>query len=803
MILDPHTLAAAFILLSAMLGALLLFAWTHNRKVHALAWWGATFCLIPGGIGMANLGQSVLGHLNLLVANALVTLGYGFLYAGCVTFNARRGKLPAVVIGPAIWVGAFPFIYETYSARLVLLSLITGAYAALSAWELGKHAPRGLASQRAAIILLLILAAFNVFRGLLGLSLGSIFWLNALASRWSTEMALFLVVYAPALAFIFLSMAKERLEFEHRNAEQALRESEEHYRYSVELNPQIPWTSDPQGNVLDMSPRWGELTGTPSDKALGQGWINALHPDDVPVAAQHWADAVASRSPVDVEYRLCLADGSRRWFRSRATPRLRADGTLLRWYGTVEDIHDRKLAEERLRRAAYHDDLTGLPNRRLFIERLREALDDTSGRSGRVGLLVLDLDHLKHINDQFGHDAGDALLKEFGQRLRRVVRASDTVARLSGDEFAVILPDVAGADSVAAVAQALLARMQEPLTHKGKALDCRTSIGGAISAEHSRSAEELLKQADLALYSCKAAGRGLFAMFQPAMRDEAQKAASALEVARQAVALGWIEPFYQPKVELASGKLAGFEALLRWRHPRMGIQPPNILAPAFDDTELGIALGNRMLSCVIRDMRHWLDAGLDVGRISINASSAEFRRDDYAQRVLDHLREAGIPPGRFGVEVTETVFLDHNVEHAQKTLRALSEGGVSIALDDFGTGYASLSHLKLFPVNVLKIDRSFVDGLETDTDDAAIVKAVLSLGQSLDIRTVAEGVETAAQALFLREHGCDLGQGYHFGRPMPAEQVLPFMTSCAPDAGEDNNGETEVKLIPQMNSQQA
>ncbi|WP_457094515.1 putative bifunctional diguanylate cyclase/phosphodiesterase [Microvirga sp. P5_D2] len=738
---------------------------------------------------MANLGQAVPGHLNLLVANALVTLGYGSLYAGCRAFNARRGKVPAVVVGPAVWVVAFPFIYETYSVRLVLLSLITGAYAALSAWELAKHAPRWLASQRAAVLLLSILAAFNVFRGLLGLSLGSIFWFNAFATRWSTEMALFLVVYAPALAFIFLSMAKERIELDQKRTEHALRESEEHHRSSVELNPQIPWTADPHGNVLDMSPRWGELTGLPPEESLGQGWTTALHPDDASIAAQHWSDAVVSRSPVDVEYRLCFADGSYRWFRARATPRLGEDGALIRWYGTVEDIHDKKLAEERLRWAAYHDDLTGLPNRRLFLERLREALDGISGRSHSVGLLVLDLDHLKHINDQFGHDAGDALLKEFGQRLRRGVRTTDTVARLSGDEFAVILPDVAGEDSVAAVAQALLARMQGALGHNGEALDCRTSIGGAISAEHSLSAEDLLKQADLALYSCKAAGRGLFAMFQPAMRDEAQKTASALTVARQAVALGWIEPFYQPKVELASGKLAGFEELLRWRHPRMGIQLPDILARAFDDTELGIAIGNRMLSCVVRDMRRWLDAGLDVGRISINASSAEFRRDNYARRVLAHLREARIPPNRFGVEVTETVFLDHNVEHAQKTLRALSEGGVSIELDDFGTGYASLSHLKQFPVHVLKIDRSFVNDLETDTDDAAIVKALLSLSQSLDIRVVAEGVETAAQASFLREHGCDLGQGYLFARPMATEAVPQFIRSWSCEASWRTEGQ--------------
>jgi diguanylate cyclase (GGDEF)-like protein/PAS domain S-box-containing protein len=789
MILDPHTLAVAFVLLSVVLGVLLLLAWIQNRRVRALAWWSATFGLIPLGISMANLGAGVPNHLNLLVANAVITLGYGALYAGCLAFNGRVVTIRAVSLGSAVWVAAFPFIHELLGARITVLALISGAYAALSGWELSRHAPQRLASQRAAVILLYGLAALNLLRAVLGLPLGSLFGMNVAVSRWSAELALFLVVYTPALAFIFLSMAKEHLE-------EALRESEEHHRSSVELNPQIPWTADPHGNVLDMSPRWGELTGMPPEEALGQGWTTALHPDDVPIAAQRWSDAVVSRSPVDVEYRLCFADGSYRWFRARATPRLGEDGALIRWYGTVEDIHDKKLSEERLHWAAYHDDLTGLPNRRLFFECLREALDGSSGQHRRIGLLLLDLDHLKQTNDRFGHDGGDALLKEFGQRLRRLVRTTDTVARLSGDEFAVVLSDVAGADGVAAVAQAIMVRMQEPLRDNGKTLDCRTSIGGAISDEHSRIAEELLKQADLALYSCKAAGRSTFAMFKPVMRDEAQKTASALEIARRALEHDWIEPFYQPKVELGSGRLAGFEALLRWRHPRMGIQPPDILAPAFDDTELGIALGNRMLSCVIRDMRHWLDAGLDVGRISINASSAEFRFGDYAQRVLDHLREAGIPPSRFGVEVTETVFLDHNVEHAQKTLRALSEGGVSIALDDFGTGYASLSHLKQFPVHVLKIDRSFVSNLETDAGDAAIVKAVLSLGQSLGIRVVAEGVETAAQASFLQEHGCDLGQGYHFGRPMPAGAIVRFMTSRALDAVGDNNGETEAKLIP-------
>ncbi|WP_414476117.1 putative bifunctional diguanylate cyclase/phosphodiesterase [Microvirga sp. M2] len=785
MTLDPKTLAAAFVLLSTVLGVLLLFAWTHNRKIQALAWWGSTFCLIPIGIGMATLGNGVPSHLNLLVANALMTFGYGALYAGCRNFNGRPRTIPFTAIGPILWIVVFPFIHETLSARLVVLSLITGGYAALAGRELSRHAPQQLASQRAAVFLLYSLAAFNLFRAMLGLSLGSLFGINTLASRWSAELALFLVVYAPTLAFVFLAMAKERIELDQKRTEEALREGEEHYRYSVALNPQIPWTADPQGNFLELSPRWRDLTGRPITSASDPEWAKSVYPDDVAPVRQRWAHSLATGQPFDQECRVRLADGSYRWVRVRATPRFADNGAVIRWYGSVEDIHDRKLAEEQLHWAAYHDDLTGLANRRLFLKHLQQALDQAAGSRHSVGLLVMDLDHLQTINDRFGHDAGDALLREFTIRLRDIVRTTDTVARLGGDEFAVILTDVPGEECVATTAGAILARMREPLRYNGRTLDCRTSIGGAVAVGPEMTVEELQKQADLALYRCKADGRGTFKMFRPDMREEVQKIASALEIARRALERDWIEPFYQPKVELASGRLAGFEALLRWRHPRTGVQSPDILAPAFDDPELGIAIAHRMLSCVVRDMRRWLDAGLDIGRVSINASSADFRRDDYATRVLDHLREAGIPPSRFGIEVTETVFLDRHIEHARRTLRALNEGGISIALDDFGTGYASLSHLKQFPAHVLKIDRSFVSNLETDEGDAAIVKAVVSLGQSLGIRVVAEGVETSAQASFLREHGCDLGQGYLFGRPMPAEGVPQFIAAWNGDGGRD------------------
>jgi len=564
---------------------------------------------------------------------------------------------------------------------------------------------------------------------------------------------------------------------ERQRREAALRESEEHYRYSVELNPQIPWAADPQGNIVEASPRWLALTGMPIEEALGSGWIQAIHPDDVLLTQQRWAHSLSSGEAFDTDYRVRMADGAYRWFRARAAARRQAGGAIMRWYGTLEDIHDRKLAEERLHWAAYHDDLTGLPNRRLLHERLKTAIGAAGNSQATVGLLFVDVDHLKQVNDRFGHDAGDALLQEVARRLRHVVRPTDTVARVGGDEFAVVLADVAGEAGIAARAQGILARMQEPLRRGGKALDCRVSIGGAICAKPDIGVREILKQADLALYHSKAAGRGGFKLFNRAMREEARRTQSALEAARNAVTFGWIEPFYQPKMVPASGKLGGFEALLRWHHPRRGTQSPATIAPAFDDPALGRAIGERMRFCILRDMRGWLDAGLDIGRVAVNASAVEFRGDDYAERVLEELGWAKIPASCVEVEVTESVFLGSGAEIVERALRTLSAAGVTIALDDFGTGYASLSHLKRFPVDVIKIDRSFVSSLEEDAGDAAIVRAVLSLARSLGIKVVAEGVETAGQVSLLREYGCNLVQGYHFGRPMPAADVPQFIMS--------------------------
>lgn len=466
-----------------------------------------------------------------------------------------------------------------------------------------------------------------------------------------------------------------------------------------------------------------------------------------------------------------LDTGELRWLEVRVwtSP---ADGDATgRVVFTIRDVTDERQSEERMRWAAEHDPLTGLANRRLFARRLDEAVRRAERDQTQVGLLLFDLDKLKQVNDTLGHDAGDFLLHTFVDRLEQVRRQGDTLARLGGDEFALIMPGLCDRQQLLDLAQSVLARMREPLQFGNKTLECRASIGASVYPEHGRDANSLQRNADVALYRAKAQGRCRLVVFEAEMRSELQLHSSMLEMARQALNSDGIVPYFQPKIALATGKLVGFEALLRWRHPRRGIQGPGHIAAAFEDTDLAEALSVRMFSRVVAQMRAWLDAGYEFGHVAVNASAAEFLRDGFAERVLSQLRDADVPPRYLELEVTESVLLGHQADHADHLLRTLSEAGIRIALDDFGTGFASLAHLKRFPVDTIKIDQSFVRDLEHNAYGGAIIRAVISLGQSLGMTVVAEGIETEAQVRFLQSHQCDVGQGFFFGRPAEASSV--------------------------------
>lgn len=701
----------------------------------------------------------------------------------------------------------------------------------------------------------------------------------------------------PPLWYGTIEDVHDRHDQDRRALADALTESQQHYRWSVELSPQVPWTATPTGEIEEVGPRWFDLTGTRPEDAMGEGWTAFLHPEDVERTLVVWARHLESGEPLDVDYRIRLTDGRYRWMRARAAARRNAQGAIVRWYGTLEDIDAEKLAqrelanseerfrlavesarlgiwdfdlvqrkrtwsrelramlgvsdtepataelalrlvhpedrprlaemldgvaksqmpphfeatlrvfradtgalrwiksvgwstfsdsgrplrvivtfqdvtdehesEARIRWAATHDPMTRMPNRALWQVTLDEMAEEARRSGQSFGLVLADIDDLKRTNDTLGHDAGDALLCGFAERFAAAAPADAMVGRLGGDEFGMIAPSLSSSAALADWSAELLGDVRGPYVHNGRSFDCGVSMGGAVFGEHGANATELLKAADLALYASKSSGRGRLTLFHSRLRAEAQQRGSMIRMARQAIEDELIVPYYQPKVDMRTGRILGYEALLRWHHPRTGVQPPSSIAAAFDNAEIAVELTERMLATAVRDVARWLRAGHDPGRVAINASAADFMQRDFAGHVLDYLAREQVPPAHFEVEVTETVFLGRGSEQVERALHRLAAAGVRIALDDFGTGYASLSHLKQYPVNVLKIDKSFVSNIEQDAGDAVTVDAIVNLGNSLGMEVVAEGVETVGQSEQLLTRGCVIGQGFLLGRPQP------------------------------------
>ena len=563
-------------------------------------------------------------------------------------------------------------------------------------------------------------------------------------------------------------------------AQQALESSELLNRGIIEASPDCIALLDIQGRILFVNEATISANGVGTAAALvGEHWTKVFGQGVQPRAERALARAQSGRIG-----RFTFAGGKNitRWWDVLVAPVRDEAGTPMKLVALSRDITHQKRAEEKVRWAANHDALTGLPNRTLLQQHLDRAIKNSAATSGGFALLMLDVDHFKRINDTVGHDAGDALLGTFAERLRAAAQPDDVVARLGGDEFAVLLTGAETGQEVEAAVERILSQLREPCVHGGRMLDCRASIGASIYPHQGLTRTELFKNADVALYAAKAAGRSNFKLFHSDMRKEMQRRSSMLSLARDAIEQRRIIPYYQPKVDLATGEVAGFEALLRWRHTSRGIQTPDTVAAAFEDLKLAADISDRMIDCVISDIRRWLDRGIDFGHVAINAAAAEFRRGDFAERLLERLAVNDIDSKHVQVEVTETVFLGRGADYVEHALKALSTGGVRIALDDFGTGYASLSHLKQFPVDIIKIDRSFVRNLRDDPDDLAIISAVIQLGRSLGIEIVAEGIETAAQEYLLHGRGCDYGQGFLYSKAVPARRVPLLIQEAKPSS---------------------
>lgn len=455
-----------------------------------------------------------------------------------------------------------------------------------------------------------------------------------------------------------------------------------------------------------------------------------------------------------------------------------SDGQIIRYIGVFYDLSEQKRAAEHIHHLAYYDSLTDLPNRQLFVERCEQSLEKVR-RSGRtLAVLFLDLDRFKHVNDSLGHPVGDELLRAVAQRLKNTLRHGDMVARLGGDEFIVLLEDTENHDVVEYVACKILAGLAQPFMAQGHKLEIGTSIGISCYPEDGEDATTLIKHADLALYQAKEQGRGIFRYYDVRLTERARERLFLESELRDALAREELIVHYQPQLALADDRLIGAEALLRWRHREHGLIPPDKFISIAEDSGLIVAIGEWVLRSACRQAKQWLDAGHDFQRMAVNLSGVQIERSDILATVTQVLADTGLPPKHLELEITETYIMQQaqlNVS-IMGELRAL---GVTLAIDDFGTGQSSLGYLKRLPVDKLKIDRSFVMDIPQDSNDMAITRAIIALGHNLHLTVLAEGIETAEQAAFLKELGCDEAQGYYYGRPVDAESYLKLLKENA------------------------
>ncbi|OLP19295.1 hypothetical protein BST81_05930 [Leptolyngbya sp. 'hensonii'] len=452
----------------------------------------------------------------------------------------------------------------------------------------------------------------------------------------------------------------------------------------------------------------------------------------------------------------------------------RLDDVVIGWVWSFRDVTERQRTEARMRYQALYDTLTGLPNRVLFHDRLSDALAQAGGREIQVAVLFLDLDRFKLINDTLGHAAGDLLLQEFAQRLRSCLRDSDVLARWAGDEFTLLIPRINGAEEAAAIAQRIMETLKPEFNLDGHLLRVTSSIGIAIYPQDGTDAETLLKHADAALYQTKEAGRNGYHFYTSTTNSAASAWLTLENHLNRALERQEFVLHYQPQVNLVTGEIIQMEALLRWQSPELGLVSPDQFIPLAEESGLILAIGEWVLRTACRQQRLWQESSLPSVGIGINLSGHQFKQPRLVESIHQILQETGMEPRYLELEITETTVMK-DVDRTHLTLEELHQLGISIALDDFGTGYSSLNYLKKFPFHTLKIDQSFIAEVTTDTNDEAIVTAIIALGRVLKLKLVAEGVETREQAQLLQSLGCETMQGYLFSHPVPADRATELL----------------------------
>jgi diguanylate cyclase (GGDEF)-like protein/PAS domain S-box-containing protein len=584
---------------------------------------------------------------------------------------------------------------------------------------------------------------------------------------------------------------------EQKAAQEALRISEQRYAMAAQGANDGLWDWDLTVHEVYYSNRWKGMLGH-DEQEVGSSadeWFRRVHPDDllrVKTDLDRHLQGVTSH--LETEARMRHKDGSYRWMLIRGEAVRDASGTPLRIAGSQTDITERKQVEEELRRGAFYDSLTGLANRALFVDRLERCMTRAQRQTDYMfSVLFLDLDRFKVVNDSLGHQMGDRLLVAVAERLRTCLRSTDTVsmrsegphtvARLGGDEFTILLDEISSEEDTVRIAERIRTALSRPFEVDGQEVYTAVSIGIATYDGASTSAQELLRDADTALYRAKAGGRGRYEVFDKTMHTQAVSRLTLERDLRHAVEQEQFVVHFQPIVRLSTGKLTGFEALVRWEHPVRGLISPAEFIPVAEEMGLVVPIGWHVLREATRQVKAWqdhyrCDPPLTV---AVNLSSLQIRQADLVERVLEVLKETGLPPTSLELEITESALLQ-NDGHTLRVLSELKDAGIRLHMDDFGTGYSSLSYLTHFPIDVVKIDRSFITSLDTDAKHAELVNAILTMAQAMGMSVIAEGIESESQLDRLRELSCGYGQGFFFSKPVDAASVEELLRATAPRA---------------------
>ncbi|MBV1905907.1 MAG: EAL domain-containing protein [Pseudomonadales bacterium] len=594
---------------------------------------------------------------------------------------------------------------------------------------------------------------------------------------------------AELLATVQKALEHYRLEQQNLHMENQLRESEELYRFIVHSSPDLVYMLDRNGCFTFLNDRVDSLLGYSQEELIGKHYSEIIAEEDLDAARFLFNDRrVGRRATRNAEVKLrCLrASGTSNLRKSREVwTELTAKGiyqdeeertreSFMGTYGTARDISERKEAQELIDFQAYHDLLTRLPNRALLNDRLSLAITQAERNKRNLAVMFLDLDRFKLVNDTLGHSMGDRLLKAVSNRLQSCLRGGDTLSRIGGDEFALLLPEVRTRDDVVVIAEKILDRLSTPFVIDGHELYVGASIGIAMYPEAGDSVESLIQNADIAMYHIKGRGKNGFQFFSDEMNSKFSTRLSLERELRTAISNNELRVFYQPQVDLSDGSIIGVEALMRWQHPERGLILPGEFLGVAEEAGFLTQLDFWVQSHAFNEIASWRESGLGDIRLSVNMASNQMEKDSFVETFLESLYASGLPPERLKIEITENTIM-HEMEIIVPKLKTLREKGIHIAIDDFGTGYSSLSYLQQFPVDTLKIDRSFVSDIRADQGDANIINAIVAMARGLKFDLIAEGVETRMQLRYLRSQGCSEVQGFIFSQPVPSDELIVML----------------------------